>query len=174
MVWLPCAEPNSDFDCGNDVEIVIVPRTGDIGNFEVRRALPFRKKRMVEPFIFWDQMGPGEFLDGQGIDVQPHPHIGLSTVTYLLNGSLDHKDSLGANMRIKPGRCELDDCWLRNRPLGAHRIGCEGGAVRSLWYPELACPAQRSREQEASFRAHRGSRFSHLCRRRTFRSSDSG
>ena len=87
--------------------MVIVPRTGDIGNFEVRRALPFRKKRMVGPFIFWDQMGPGEFLDGQGIDVQPHPHIGLSTVTYLLNGSLDHKDSLGTNTRIKPGDVNL-------------------------------------------------------------------
>ena len=107
MSWLPCADPNSDLECPDKVEMVIVPRTGDIGNFEVRRALPFRKKRMVGPFIFWDQMGPGEFLSGQGIDVRPHPHIGLSTVTYLLDGSLDHKDSLGSDMRIVPGDVNL-------------------------------------------------------------------
>jgi len=87
--------------------MVIIPRTGDIGNFEVRRALPFRNKRMVGPFIFWDQMGPGEFLTAQGVDVRPHPHIGLSTVTYLFDGSLDHKDSLGNNMRIVPGDVNL-------------------------------------------------------------------
>lgn len=87
--------------------MVIVPRTNDIGNFEVHRALPFKKKRMVGPFIFWDQMGPGEFLTNQGVDVRPHPHIGLSTVTYLFQGSLDHKDSLGNDIRIKPGEINL-------------------------------------------------------------------
>lgn len=107
MSWLPCADPESDLDCPESVEMVIVPRTGDIGNFEVRRALPFRKKRMVGPFIFWDQMGPGEFLTGQGLDVRPHPHIGLSTVTYLLDGSIDHKDSLGSDIRITPGDVNL-------------------------------------------------------------------
>lgn len=107
MSWLPCVDPESDLDCPESVEMVIVPRTGDIGNFEVRRALPFRKKRMVGPFIFWDQMGPGEFLTGEGLDVRPHPHIGLSTVTYLLDGSIDHKDSLGSDMRITPGDVNL-------------------------------------------------------------------
>ncbi|MEM7603220.1 MAG: pirin family protein [Verrucomicrobiota bacterium] len=107
MSWLPCADPESDPDCPESVEMVIVPRTGDIGNFEVRRALPFRKKRMVGPFIFWDQMGPGEFLNGEGLDVRPHPHIGLSTVTYLLDGSIDHKDSLGSDVRITPGDVNL-------------------------------------------------------------------
>lgn len=87
--------------------MVIVPRTNDIGNFEVHRALPFKNKRMVGPFIFWDQMGPGEFLTNQGVDVRPHPHIGLSTVTYLFQGSLDHKDSLGNDIRIKPGEINL-------------------------------------------------------------------
>ena len=87
----------------NPVETVIIPRTADIGNFEVHRALPARERRMVGPFIFWDQMGPGEFLTGQGVDVRPHPHIGLSTVTYLFSGSLDHKDSLGSDQRIVPG-----------------------------------------------------------------------
>lgn len=101
--------PGHSHDNNGDhpVEMVIVPRTSDIGNFEVQRALPFRNKRMVGPFIFWDQMGPGEFLTGQGVDVRPHPHIGLSTVTYLFDGTLDHKDSLGTDMRIKPGEVNL-------------------------------------------------------------------
>jgi redox-sensitive bicupin YhaK (pirin superfamily) len=85
------------------VETIVIPRTADIGNFEVHRALPSRERRMVGPFVFWDQMGPGEFLTGQGVDVRPHPHIGLSTVTYLFSGSMDHKDSLGSDLRIKPG-----------------------------------------------------------------------
>lgn len=85
------------------VDNVIIPRTADIGGFEVHRALPSRQKRMVGPFIFWDQMGPGEFLTNQGVDVRPHPHICLSTVTYLFSGSLDHKDSVGSDVRITPG-----------------------------------------------------------------------
>jgi redox-sensitive bicupin YhaK (pirin superfamily) len=89
------------------MEMIIIPRTVDIGGFEVHRALPFRKRRMVGPFIFWDQMGPGEFAGGHGIDVRPHPHIGLSTVTYLFDGSLDHKDSLGNDTRIVPGAVNL-------------------------------------------------------------------
>lgn len=91
----------------NPIEMTIIPRTGDIGNFEVHRALPFKEKRMVGPFIFWDQMGPGEFITGQGVDVRPHPHIGLSTVTYLFDGTLDHKDSLGNDMRIVPGEVNI-------------------------------------------------------------------
>lgn len=97
-----------DPECSNDtgcepVEQIIVPRSGDIGNFEVHRALPSRERRTVGPFIFWDQVGPGEFLTNQGVDVRPHPHIGLSTVTYLFSGTLDHKDSLGYAQRIVPG-----------------------------------------------------------------------
>lgn len=107
MSWLPTADPDMNLDCPEAVEMVILPRTGDIGNFEVRRALPFREKQMVGPFIFWDQMGPGEFLTGEGIDVRPHPHIGLSTVTYLFDGTMDHKDSLGNDMRIVPGDVNL-------------------------------------------------------------------
>ncbi|MEM7651204.1 MAG: pirin family protein, partial [Pseudomonadota bacterium] len=89
------------------IENIIIPRTADIGNFEVHRALPSRERRMVGPFIFWDQMGPGEFLTNQGVDVRPHPHIGLSTVTYLFSGNLDHKDSLGFDQRIEPGAVNL-------------------------------------------------------------------
>lgn len=107
MSWLPTADADSDLRCPDGVEMVILPRASDIGGFEVRRALPFRSKRMVGPFIFWDQMGPGEFLSGRGIDVRPHPHIGLTTVTYLLNGSIDHRDSLGNDLRIQAGDVNL-------------------------------------------------------------------
>ncbi|PZW51069.1 hypothetical protein C8P66_101286 [Humitalea rosea] len=84
--------------------LVIIPRAHDIGGFEVRRALPSAQKQMVGPFIFFDEMGPGEFLGGQkGVDVRPHPHIGLSTVTYLFEGAIRHRDSLGTLQDIKPG-----------------------------------------------------------------------
>ncbi len=85
------------------VEAVILPRAHDIGGFEVRRALPARERQMVGPFIFFDQMGPGEFLSGKGLDVRPHPHIGLSTVTYLFEGEILHRDSLGSAQPIRPG-----------------------------------------------------------------------
>lgn len=105
MSWIPGAE--HDLDKLDAVETIIIPRTGDLGNFEVRRALPSRRKRMVGPFIFWDEMGPGEFLTGSGLDVRPHPHIGLSTVTYLYHGSLHHRDSLGTDQEITPGALNL-------------------------------------------------------------------
>ncbi|WP_043831625.1 pirin family protein [Muricoccus aerilatus] len=82
---------------------VILPRTHDIGGFEVRRALPAKGRQMVGPFIFFDQMGPGEFLTGKGLDVRPHPHIGLSTVTYLFEGEIQHRDTLGSDLSIRPG-----------------------------------------------------------------------
>jgi redox-sensitive bicupin YhaK (pirin superfamily) len=87
----------------NPVEAVIVPRARDLGGFEVRRALPSPRRQMVGPFIFFDQMGPSEFLLGQGIDVRPHPHIGLATVTYLFRGEVMHRDSLGTEQPIRPG-----------------------------------------------------------------------
>ena len=82
---------------------VILPRAHDIGGFEVRRALPATQRQVVGPFIFFDQMGPGEFLTGRGLDVRPHPHIGLSTVTYLFDGAIQHRDSLGNDQSIEPG-----------------------------------------------------------------------
>ncbi len=85
------------------VDAVIIPRAHDVGGFEVRRALPAREKQMIGPFIFFDQMGPGEFLAGRGLDVRPHPHIGLATVTYLFNGSIMHRDTLGSQLSIVPG-----------------------------------------------------------------------
>lgn len=98
--------PGDAFAC-NAIETVIVPRARDLGGFEVRRALPSPRRQMVGPFIFWDQMGPAEFLLGSGMDVRPHPHIGLATVTYLLDGEVVHRDSLGTEMTIRPGALNL-------------------------------------------------------------------
>ncbi len=104
MSWNPAIEPNCP-DCGNldAIEHIIIPRARDLGGFEVRRALPSPQRQLVGPFIFFDQAGPAEFLTGQGIDVRPHPHIGLATVTYLYKGEFQHRDSLGTNQMIYPG-----------------------------------------------------------------------
>jgi redox-sensitive bicupin YhaK (pirin superfamily) len=85
------------------IETVIVPRARDLGGFEVRRALPSTERQMVGPFIFFDQAGPAEFVTGKGVDVRPHPHIGLATVTFLYRGEFQHRDSLGTNQMIHPG-----------------------------------------------------------------------
>jgi redox-sensitive bicupin YhaK (pirin superfamily) len=95
-------EPGNTFQC-DAIERVIVPRTTDLGSFEVRRALPSAQRRMVGPFIFVDHMGPAEFKAGVGVDVRPHPHIGLATVTYLFDGEIQHRDSLGTFAAIRPG-----------------------------------------------------------------------
>ena len=87
----------------NVIEHVIKPRPRDIGGFEVARALPYARKRMVGPFIFFDRMGPADFGPGEGIDVRPHPHIGLATVTYLFEGEIMHRDDLGYEQPILPG-----------------------------------------------------------------------
>ncbi len=85
------------------VDMVLVPRTVDLGEMTVRRALPAQQRQMVGPFIFFDQMGPANFSHGQGIDVRPHPHINLSTLTYLFEGEILHRDSLGTEKLIRPG-----------------------------------------------------------------------
>src|ERR687883_1804043 len=86
------------------LEALIVPRTRDLGDgFEVRRALPDARKRAVGPFVFFDQMGPVRLAPGEGLDVRPHPHIGLATVTYLFEGEILHRDSLGTVQPIRPG-----------------------------------------------------------------------
>ena len=108
MSWNPLLDPTIPTGDGVDaIEAVIIPRARDLGGFEVRRALPSVQRQMVGPFIFFDQMGPAEFLTGQGIDVRPHPHIGLSTVTYLLRGKMHHRDSLGTDQWITPGEVNL-------------------------------------------------------------------
>jgi redox-sensitive bicupin YhaK (pirin superfamily) len=85
------------------IELMIAPRSRDIGSFEVRRVLPYAKRRTVWPFIFFDHMGPATFDPGKGIDVRPHPHIGLATVTFLFDGEIHHRDSLGFHQPIQPG-----------------------------------------------------------------------
>jgi len=86
------------------LEVVVVPRSHELSeNFHVRRALPSRQRRMVGPYVFLDQMGPHVFTAGQGIDVRPHPHIGLATVTYLFEGEILHRDSLGTVQPIRAG-----------------------------------------------------------------------
>jgi redox-sensitive bicupin YhaK (pirin superfamily) len=85
------------------IELVIAPRERDLGGFSVRRILPYATHRMVGPFIFFDHMGPADFKPGDGLVVRPHPHIHLATVTYLFEGAIQHRDSLGNNQRIEPG-----------------------------------------------------------------------
>lgn len=87
----------------SNIGLVIEEKPADIGNFLVGRLLPFREKRAVGPFVFIDHMGPAALKDYQNMDVPPHPHIGLSTLTYLFEGSIQHKDSLGSDIEIKPG-----------------------------------------------------------------------
>ena len=104
MSWNPALAPHiPDAATAASIETVIVPRSRDLGGFEVRRALPAPQRQMVGPFIFFDQAGPAEFITGQGVDIRPHPHIGLGTVTYLYRGEFQHRDSLGSNQMILPG-----------------------------------------------------------------------
>lgn len=85
------------------IELTIPAREADVGAFKVHRLLPYRSHRMVGPFIFLDHMGPAEMSIGEGMDVRPHPHIGLATVTYLFDGAIVHRDTLGSNQIITPG-----------------------------------------------------------------------
>ena len=108
MSTTPAPDPTpGDANSCAAIEHVIVPRSRDLGGFEVRRALPSAQRQMVGPFIFFDQMGPAEFLLTNGIDVRPHPHIGLATVTYLFEGEIFHRDSLGSALAIRPGDVNL-------------------------------------------------------------------
>lgn len=88
----------------SNINLIIAERPRDIGNFMVGRLLPFQSKRMVGPFIFIDHMGPAKMSDRENMDIPPHPHIGLSTLTYLFEGTIMHRDSLGTEIVIKPGQ----------------------------------------------------------------------
>jgi redox-sensitive bicupin YhaK (pirin superfamily) len=138
-----------------DVDLVILPPSRDLGDgFTVRRALPQPQRRMVGPFIFFDQMGPVELRDGQGLDVRPHPHIGLATVTYLFEGEILHRDSLGSVQPIRPG--ELN--WMNagagivhsERSPDAARHGESKLFGLQLW---VALPADQE-ESAPSFQHH--------------------
>ncbi len=108
MSFFPGPDPvaGDAFAC-SAIDQLIIPRTSDIGNLEVRRALPSRQRRLVGPFIFFDRMGPALLKAGETLDVRPHPHIGLSTVTYLFDGEIKHRDSLGTELVIQPGDINL-------------------------------------------------------------------
>ncbi len=92
---------------GGAVDLIIRPKEHDLGEFSVRRVLPAPERQMVGPFIFFDHMGPAEFPPGKGIQVRPHPHIGLATITYLFEGAIMHRDSLGYEQLIEPGAVNL-------------------------------------------------------------------
>ncbi|MFN5528429.1 pirin family protein, partial [Bradyrhizobium sp.] len=109
MSWQPSIDPEFGDPASCDaLEHVIVPRTRDLGDgFAVRRALPHGRRQMVGPFIFFDHFGPVQFVSGKGMDVRPHPHIGLATVTYLFDGAIMHRDSEGNVQEIQPGAMNL-------------------------------------------------------------------
>jgi len=99
-------QPGDAFAC-DAIELMVIPNAKDLGGFQVRRALPTAKRRLVGPFIFFDRMGPAILRSDQAMDVRPHPHIGLATVTYLFDGKIRHRDSLGTEMVIEPGDVNL-------------------------------------------------------------------
>jgi redox-sensitive bicupin YhaK (pirin superfamily) len=108
MSWQPSDNPTlGDKQACDALEIVLVPHSRDLGEFTVYRTLPQAQRRMVGPFVFFDQMGPVQFIAGQGMDVRPHPHIGLATVTYLFDGRIMHRDSEGNVLEIVPGEMNL-------------------------------------------------------------------
>ncbi len=93
--------------CDGSIALTIEPREKDLGDFSVRRVLPASSRKMVGPFIFFDHMGPARFPAGKGINVRPHPHIGIATVTYLFDGQIMHRDSLGITQPIEAGAVNL-------------------------------------------------------------------
>jgi redox-sensitive bicupin YhaK (pirin superfamily) len=153
MSWMPATDPLlGDKRACDALELVIVPRVRDLGDgFSVRRALPHGKRQMVGPFIFFDQMGPVQFIAGQGLDVRPHPHIGLATVTYLFDGRVMHRDSEGNALEITPGAMNLMTAGRgiahSERSPASARQGTEGMFGIQSW---IALP-QAHEETEPSF-----------------------
>ena len=108
MSFFPAKDPVAgDAATSESIAHIVVPRSVDLGGLQVHRALPSAQSRMVGPFIFFDHFGPAVFRSGAGIDVRPHPHIGLATVTYLFDGEIVHRDSLGTALPIRPGAVNL-------------------------------------------------------------------
>jgi redox-sensitive bicupin YhaK (pirin superfamily) len=146
--------PGDKLQC-EAIKQVIVPRTADLGDdFLVRRALPSAQSRMVGPFVFFDHFGPTVFRSGAGLDVRPHPHIGLATVTYLFDGEIMHRDSLGTAAPIRPGEINWmtagrgivhsERTAVERRAQGDHIHGLQ------MW---VALPAAKE-EMEAAFAHH--------------------
>lgn len=103
MSWFPSEEPDCLGHPAAGPDLVIVPRSHDVGGFRIARAPPSVKRRLVGPFIFLDRIGPGELVRGSGVDVRPHPHIGLATVTWRFEGPVTHRDGPGTGIVIRPG-----------------------------------------------------------------------
>ncbi|HEX3160956.1 MAG TPA: pirin family protein [Pseudolabrys sp.] len=160
MSFFPGKDPaaGDTYQC-DAIDQVIVPRTVDLGDFAVRRALPSARTRMVGPFIFFDHFGPAEFRAGNGLDVRPHPHIGLATVTYLFDGEIMHRDSLGTAVAIRPGEVN----WMtagrgivhseRTRP--ERRVDGEPIHGLQMW---VALPTAKE-EMDAGFAHHATAEF---------------
>ena len=115
----------------------LLPSTHDLGGFKVYRTLPHRERTAIGPFVFFDRMGPAQLARGNGVDVRPHPHINLATVTYLFAGAIDHRDSLGTLARIEPGAVNLMTAGHGVRP---------SGSASTTALPSKACsrPIRRS------------------------------
>jgi redox-sensitive bicupin YhaK (pirin superfamily) len=161
MSFFPGKDPAAGdaFAC-DAIAQVIVPRTVDLGDgFSVRRALPSTRTRMVGPFIFFDHFGPAEFRAGTGLDVRPHPHIGLATVSYLFDGEIMHRDSLGTAVTIRPG--EVNWMTAGRGIVHSERTGAEkrstGSPIHGLqmW---VALPAAKE-EMKAGFAHHEVAEF---------------
>jgi redox-sensitive bicupin YhaK (pirin superfamily) len=161
MSFFPGKDPKAGnaYQC-DAIAHVVVPRTVDLGDgFSVRRALPSARSRMVGPFIFFDHFGPAEFRAGNGLDVRPHPHIGLATVTYLFDGEIMHRDSLGTAAPIKPG--EVNWMTAGRGIVHSERTGPElrtsGSPIHGLqmW---VALPAAKE-EIEPGFAHHETDEF---------------
>ena len=161
MSFFPAKDPKAgDAPACDAIAQVVVPRTVDLGDgFSVRRALPSARTRMVGPFVFFDHFGPAEFRAGSGLDVRPHPHIGLATVTYLFDGEIVHRDSLGTAAAIKPG--EVNWMTAGRGIVHSERTGADKRASGSpihglqMW---VALPAAKE-EMEAGFAHHETAEF---------------
>jgi len=155
MSWMPNIEPECQAMSHEDgIEMLIQPRSRDLGGFSVARVLPAIERKMVGPFIFFDHMGPRDLQPGEGLDVRPHPHIALATVTYLFEGEFVHRDSLGSHEIVRP----LDINWMtagrgivhseRTDP-DKRRVGGRSHGIQ-LW---VALP-QEHEETEPAFHHH--------------------
>lgn len=155
MSWQPCPDPIPGNARACDlIDTIVVPRTRDLGGFEVGRVLPAPRQAMVGPFIFFDHLGPAEFALHAGMDIRPHPHINLATVTYLFDGEITHRDSLGTEQVIQPGAVN----WM-SAGRGIVHSERSSGAFRSransrmfglqTW---LAMPAEH--EEDAPYFSH--------------------
>ena len=171
MSFFPGKDPQAgDAYACEAIAHVVVPRTVDLGDgFSVRRALPSARSRMVGPFIFFDHFGPAEFRAGNGLDVRPHPHIGLATVTYLFDGEIMHRDSLGTAVAIKPG--EVNWMTAGRGIVHSERTGAEKRATGSAdpWPADVGRAAGRQRGNGRRLRASRHGGIPDGARRRQIR-----